>query len=153
MKIEGNHRFDGSQQEVWDLLLDPDAIRKSMPGVKEWKEVGPDQYEITIKIAVAGIGGTYTGKVALTDQQPPSRYRLSMEGGGAMGFVKGQGDVELTPEKDKTMMRYIANAELGGTLASVGQRLAGVLAKPLINQGLKALDKQLKERREAAGKV
>src|SRR3990172_5211417 len=148
MKIEGNHRFDASQQEVWEMLMDPEniiIIRKAMPGVKEWKEVGPDQYEVTIKIAVAGIGGTYSGKVALMDHQPPHRYRLTMEGGGTMGFVKGEGEVDLSPDNDKTMMHYVGNAELGGTLASAGQRLAGVLAKPLINQSLKTLDKQLKE--------
>ena len=135
------------------MLMDPESIRKAMPGVGEWKEMGPDQYEITIKIAVAGIGGTYSGKVALMDQRAPDHYRLSMEGGGAMGFVKGEGEVDLSPDNDKTMMRYVGNAELGGTLASVGQRLAGVLAKPLINQSLKALDKQLKERLEAASKA
>jgi len=149
MKIEGQHRFDGSQQEVWDLMQDPEVWRNAMPGVKEWKEAGPNQYEMTIKIAVAGIGGTYSGKVGLQDHDPPRHYRLVMEGSSALGFVKGAGDVNLSEENGKTVMHYAAEVQLGGTLASVGQRLAGVVSKPLIGQGFKALDRQLKERREA----
>ena len=53
MKIEGEFKFDGSQQEVWDLLLDPEEIQRALPGVKEWKEVSPNEYEVTMKISIA----------------------------------------------------------------------------------------------------
>lgn len=111
--------------------------------------MGPHEYEVTMKIGIAAVSGTYSGKAAVRDLEPPRRFTLEMEGGGALGFVKGRGDIDLTEENGKTVMEYSGEVEVGGTLAAVGQRMLGGVAKLLIDQGLKSIARELKERREA----
>ena len=151
MRIEGRFRFEGSQQEVWDLLLDPEVLKTTMPGVKEWKEVAPHEYEVTMKIGLAAVSGTYSGKVAVRDLEPARHFKLVMEGGGPLGFVRGEGDINLAEEGGKTIMQYEGEAEVGGTLAAVGQRMLSGVGKLLIDQSLKSLARRLKERRQARG--
>ncbi len=151
MRIEGRFRFDGSQQEVWELLLDPEVLKTALPGVKEWKEVGPHEYEVTMKVGIAAVSGTYSGKMAARDLQAPRHLRLTMEGGGVLGFVKGEGNIDLAEDDGKTVMEYGGEVQVGGTLAAVGQRMLSGVAKLLIDQGLKSLARRLKERQEVRG--
>jgi carbon monoxide dehydrogenase subunit G len=151
MRIEGRFRFEGSQQEVWDLLLDPEELKVALPGVKEWKEVGPYEYEVTMKVGIAAVSGTYSGKMVALDLQEPRAFKLAMEGGGPLGFVKGEGNADLAEESGKTVMSYAGEVEVGGTLAAVGQRMLSGVAKLLIDQGLKTMARRLKERRQTRG--
>jgi carbon monoxide dehydrogenase subunit G len=60
--------------------------------------------------------------------------------------VKGQGTLELTEEApDQTLLRYTGDVQVGGMIASVGQRLIEGAAKLLINQGMKALAQRVEQ--------
>src|SRR5688500_9123877 len=93
LKIEGSYRFNAPKDRVWQVLLDPKVMAQCMPGCEALNEVGPDQYEATMKVGVAAVKGTYKGKVAIKDKQPPSHYVLSGSGSGGPGFM--QGDVAI----------------------------------------------------------
>ncbi len=150
MKIAGRFVFDGSRTEVWDLLMDPDVLRGAIPGVQEWREAGPDDYEATMKIGIAAVSGTYRGRVTAVDQIPPASYTLRVEGSGGPGFITAEGHVRLTEEPGpQTVMEYDGDAQVGGALAGIGQRMLPGVAKLLIGQGLKSMAKQLAERRAA----
>ncbi len=150
MKVEGRFVFDASRAEVWDLLMDPDVLRGAIPGVQEWRETGPDEYEATMKIGIAAVSGTYHGRVAAVDQVAPERYTLRVEGSGGPGFIKAEGHVRLTEEPGpRTVMEYDGDAQVGGTLAGIGQRMLPGVAKLIIGQGLKSMARQLATRRAA----
>jgi carbon monoxide dehydrogenase subunit G len=146
MKVQGEHRFDAPRQAVWDVLLDPAALREAMPGVQRFDEVGPRQYEVTLKIGIAAVKGTYSGKVAVKDQAPPESYRLDVEGSGGPGRVKGGATMRLREDGTRTVVAYEGDVQAAGAIAAVGQRLLGGAAKLLINQFFKAMDRQLQER-------
>jgi carbon monoxide dehydrogenase subunit G len=151
VKIQGQYVFDGTRQEVWDLLLDPEVLRRAVPGVQSWEEVGPHEYRATLKIGVAAVSGTYSGTVAAGDLRPPEHMVLRMDGSGKQGFIKGQGTVDLSEQGQQTLMVYAGDLQVGGALAGAAQRVLPGVAKWFIDQGLKSLAGQLPARRQPPG--
>jgi carbon monoxide dehydrogenase subunit G len=87
-----------------------------------------------MKMAMASISGAFEGKVRITDQQPPSSFKLIVEGSGKIGFMKGEGLLKLTPSGDATEVSYEGDVQVGGTIAAVGQRLIDATAKMMIKR-------------------
>lgn len=151
MKLSGSYTFSAPREEVWRLLHDPATLRRIIPGCERLEETGEDTYAADIKLGLAGVKGDYSGTVRISDKQEPERYRLQGEGRGKPGFAKGDGVVELSAEPDgTTTMRYSADAQVGGPVAGIGQRLIEGAAKSIVNQSLKALSAEL-EAHQATG--
>jgi carbon monoxide dehydrogenase subunit G len=134
MKVEGAYTFPGSQQKVWDLLLDPESLRTCIPGAESLTETSPDHWDVLMKVGVAAIKGTYKGKVAIVEKEEPSAYTLQIEGSGGPGFVKGTARISLEPNGDATNVKVEGDGQVGGMLAGVGQRMLPGVAKMLMNQ-------------------
>lgn len=140
MKLSGSQEINAPREDVWTMVNDIEALRTLLPGVQTLEEVEPNTYKGVAKIGIGNIQGEYTGTVRLSDIDPPNSYRLTGEGRGKPGHVKGEGHIELTEAApNKTVLHYTADIQVGGMIASVGQRLIEGATKLLINQGLKAL--------------
>ena len=90
MKLEGSYEVRAPRQKVWSAFLDPETLRKAIPGCEKLEMVAPDEYKATLKIGVAAVKGTFEGKVRLSDKKPSDSYRLAAEGSGGPGFVRGR---------------------------------------------------------------
>lgn len=143
MKLEGSYMFNAPQETVYKVLLDPAALRACMPGCERLEETAPDVFEAVMKLGVASVKGTFTGKVQLKDRRPPGAFTMAVEGSGPAGFMKGEGKVELVPQGDKTEIKYSGDAQVGGLIAGVGQRMIGGVAKMMIGQFFKMMEDQL----------
>src|SRR5438093_9090103 len=91
-----------SRDRVFAALIDPDILRRSIPGCETLTETAPDEYAATLKVGVAGLKGTYGGKATVRNRQPPDSLTLTFEGKGGPGFVRGTAALALTPEGDGT---------------------------------------------------
>ena len=146
MKLSGSHTFNAPRERVWTVLQDVEALRTIIPGVQSLEEVEPNTYKGVAKIGVANIKGEYTGTVRMADINPPHSYRLIGEGRGRPGHVKGEAVIELTEEApNQTTLHYNGDMQIGGPVASVGQRLIEGATKMLVNQGFKALAKKVEQ--------
>lgn len=143
MKILGDKTFSASPQAVWKALLDPRIMAKCIPGCQELREVGPDTYWATLKVGVGAVSGTYQGKFEIKEKIVPSRYSMEFEGNGKQGFVRGSGLTMLRSENGVTVVSYDCDVEIGGVIASVGQRLLEGVSNFLINQMFSQLGKSL----------
>ncbi|MGC8779434.1 MAG: SRPBCC family protein [Anaerolineae bacterium] len=153
MKLDGEHIFHGPRQAVWALIRDPEALAKALPGTESLTKLSENEYEGTMNVRIGPIAGTFSGRVVISDEVPPESCTLTAEGKGAQGFAKGVGRVVLTDQGDgTTLMKYEGDVQIGGKLASVGQRSLDTVSKSMIRQGLSALD-QLLEARLAAQAV
>src|ERR671939_305160 len=123
-----------------------EVLARIVPGCERLVQTGENEYEGTVKIGIQSIRGTYSGKIRLEDIQPPHHYKLVASGRSASGVVDGSGTVDLEEQDGKTLLTYTGDAQIGGTLASVGQRLIEGASKQLINQSLKALVEQIQQR-------
>lgn len=150
MKITGKSTIDAPRDQVWAALNDMEVLARIVPGCERLEQVGDNEFEGTVKIGIQAIKGTYNGKIRLEDIQPPHHYKLVASGRSASGVVDGAGTVDLEEQDGgKTLLTYTGDAQIGGTLASVGQRLIEGASKQMINQSIKALVEQIKQR--AAG--
>ncbi len=140
MKFSGSHTINAPRERVWTTLNDIEALRTLIPGVESLQQTAPDTFQGVAKIGVASIKGEYTGTIRMVDIDPPNGYRLVGEGRGRPGHVKGEGKITLVADSpETTTLQYDADMQVGGPIASVGQRLIEGASKLLINQGLKAL--------------
>ena len=144
MKVQGTHIFRASQETLWALLMDPVSMARCIPGCERLEEKGKDRYEATLKVGVGSVKGTYKGRVELSDKDPPRAYRLTVEGSGAPGFVRGEARLTLEGRGEETALSLDAEAQVGGLVAGVGQRMLGGVAKLLMNQFFHQVEKELK---------
>ncbi|HMQ30931.1 MAG TPA: carbon monoxide dehydrogenase subunit G [Chloroflexaceae bacterium] len=147
MRIAGNYTFEAPREEVWAALNDPEVLARTIPGCQRLDEVGEHEYESTLKVGLQAVRGVYTGRVKIDNRVPPESYEIHVDGKGSNGFLKGAGSIKLRTDGAHTILDYGGEAQVGGTIASVGQRLLDGAAKTLINQSLKALAAQIAERR------
>jgi carbon monoxide dehydrogenase subunit G len=147
MKLEGDYVFNGPRQEVWEMLNDPNVLATCLPGTQSLNKTSENEYEGTINVRIGPVNGAFSGKLVVSDQVPPKTCTLTVEGRGAPGFAKGVGHVVLEEQADnKTFFKYDGDVQIGGKLASVGQRLFDSVAKSMVRQGLEAMDKALEAR-------
>jgi len=155
MKLDGEHIFHGPRQAVWELIRDPEALAKALPGTESLTKLSENEYEGTMNVRIGPIAGTFSGKVVVSDEVPPESCTLTAEGKGPQGFARGVGRIQLTDQGDgTTLMKYEGDVTIGGKLASVGQRSLDTVSKSMIRQGLTVLDQVLEARlaAQAAGK-
>jgi uncharacterized protein len=129
MDISGTYTFKAPPQRVWDLLMDPAVIAGCIPGCEKLEPAGEDTYRARLSVALAAITGTYDGTVTISDKVAPASYRLTVEGQGKPGFVKGNAQIALRPEGDNTIVDVGGTVQTGGAIARLGQRLIGGVSK------------------------
>ena len=130
MKIYGSYTLPVAPERAYQLLQDPAILAQAMPGCESLEKIGPDEYRMKMKVLLAALSGQFEGKVRITDHSPPTSFRLIVEGTGRIGFLKGEGLLKLSPADSgvaaSTIVSYDGDAQVGGTMAAVGQRLIDI---------------------------
>lgn len=160
MKLAGTYAFEASQQTVWESLQNPTVLTSVLPGCDRLDEVGEHQWEGDLNIKVGPVQGKFKGRVEMQDLSEPSSFNLKIDGQGSTGFVRATAKVDLEADGDGTIMHYDSDAQVGGRIASVGQRLLDSSAKAIVQQSLDGLHELMKvasqgdsESEEVAAKV
>ena len=149
MIVEGTYALPGAPEVIWDLLMNPEVLAKSMPGTRRLDQTAPDRYEGTMRVGIGPItAAEFDLTISLRDVQRPVSYAMEIDGKGRFGFTRGLARVELAARDGGTEMRYRADLQVGGKVAAVGQRLLESVSKLLTRQGLEALQRELKTRLE-----
>ena len=150
MKISGSYTLPMAPERAYQILQDPAILAQAMPGCESLEKTGPDEYRMKMKVLLAALSGQFEGKVYITDQEPPSSFRMIVEGSGRIGFLKGDGllnfvprytdytspksEVHIPAAEVTTVVSYEGEAQVGGTMAAVGQRLIDGTAKMMIKR-------------------
>jgi carbon monoxide dehydrogenase subunit G len=147
VKLEGEYVFNGPREEVWQLVRDPDVLATALPGTQSLKQVSENEYEGDINLRMGPVAGVFSGRLVVSNEEPPEKCTLAVEGQGKPGFIKGTGNVNLTDQGDgTTLMKYDGELQIGGRLASVGQRMLDTASKSMMRQGLETLNQTLEAR-------
>lgn len=141
---EGSVVIGADPRTVWAMLLDPEALAAVIPGCKRLEATGPDQYAATVLIGVGIVKDTYEVTIGLHDMEAPTRVRLAGQATGALGHGGGEGWVFLKDLGDgRTELAYRYSADVGGKIASVGQRVLKTVTGVLIAQFFQSFERQL----------
>jgi hypothetical protein len=143
MKVSGTYILNAPRERVWELLNDPAFLKACLPGCESMEAIGPDQYQVVLTVGIAAVKGKYTGSVALLEKEPPRRLTMRVEGKGSGGFMQGTGQLELADDPQGTKVTYQGDIQVGGPIASVGQRLLDGAAKMIVGQFFTAVNAQL----------
>ncbi|MEW6287031.1 MAG: carbon monoxide dehydrogenase subunit G [Chloroflexota bacterium] len=150
MKIEGEYVFDAPREEVWKVVRDPEVLTTCVPGVQSVSKVNENEFTGEIVLRIGPLSGAFGGRVTVSNEVPPESCTLTVEGTGKIGFLKGIGNVVLVEQDGgKTLMKYSGEAQIGGKVASVGQRLFESVSKGMVKQGLDKLNDILVKRMAA----
>ena len=134
MNIEATHEIKAPRERVYAALVDPEVLRHAIPGCESLEKTGDNLYTATMKAGIGAIKGTFKGDVRLEDMRSPDHYRIVVQGKGAMGFAKGSADFDLEEKDGGTLIRYSGEMQIGGSIASVGQRMIQGAAKMMASQ-------------------
>jgi carbon monoxide dehydrogenase subunit G len=130
MTMSGEVQLPASRQEVWAKLNDPDVLKSCIPGSEQLDKISDTEFQAVATVKVGPVKARWKGKVRLSDLNPPNSYRISGEGeGGVAGFAKGAATVSLADKDGGTLLTYNVEAQIGGKLAQLGQRLINSAAK------------------------
>jgi uncharacterized protein len=144
MDLTATYTFNAPVTRVWSVLMDVDAIAGCLPGCKGFRPLGDNRYEAELVAGVAAVSGDFKATIALSDQQPPTSYKLAIDASGRPGFVKGHAVVTLTAAADnQTTVQIAAQADVGGTIARVGQRLLEGVARMTMDRFFACLGKRM----------
>jgi hypothetical protein len=143
MDISGSYTFNAPPDRVWNLLMDPDVISACIPGCDRFEPAGDDRYRARLTVALAAITGTYDGTIVLSEKVPPISYRLTAEGQGRPGFVKGSSAIALRADGETTIVDVTGVVQTGGPIARLGQRLIGGVSKMMMDRFFACLQGKL----------
>jgi len=144
VKLEGSHQLEATQERVYQSLVNPEVLQRCIPGCEKLERTGENTFAATIKTGVGSIKGVFNGTARLEDLREPEHLRIVVEGKGAPGFLKGSGDLDLQQEGNLTKVNYTADVQVGGTIASVGQRMIQGTAKMMAAQFFTCLGAEAK---------
>jgi hypothetical protein len=135
MEMSGEYRIEAPRDRVWEALNDPEILKQAIPGCDEIQRLSDTELTAKVTAKVGPVKASFSGRVTLSDLDPPNSYRISGEGkGGAAGFAKGGANVRLKADGDATVLKYEVDATVGGKLAQLGARLVDGTAKKMAGE-------------------
>ena len=135
MEIKGEYKIPASREKVFAALNDPAVLQACIPGCESLEKVSDTEMKAKVRMRIGPVSAAFSGKVTLSDIDPPNGYKISGEGqGGAAGFAKGGAAVTLREDGADTVLNYNVDAQVGGKIAQVGARLIDGTAKKLADE-------------------
>lgn len=143
MKITYEHMLPYPRQRVFDALLDPAILSRVLPGVERFEVKADDEFDVTLKLGVPAVKGMYKGSIRIASKVVPSRYELEGGGKGSQGWVKGKAVVVIEEAPEGARVLAAADAQIGGRIAGVGQRMMQGVARSMAREVFESLDREL----------
>ena len=135
MTMNGEYQLPAPRETVWEKLNDAATLKACIPGCEELDKVSDTEFQAVAVTKIGPVKAKFKGKVTLSDIDPPNGYKISGQGdGGVAGFASGGATVKLEPKDGGTLLSYAVEAQIGGKLAQLGQRLVNGVAKKLADE-------------------
>jgi carbon monoxide dehydrogenase subunit G len=147
MDMEGSRALAATQQQAWDGLNDPEVLKACIAGCEKVERAGDDKFIVAMAVKIGPVAARFNGRITLSDVNPPESYTLSFDGqGGPAGFGKGTAKVRLVPAGTGSELSYSVQAQVGGKIAQVGQRLIDGVARSMAEDFFKRFDDEMQRR-------
>jgi carbon monoxide dehydrogenase subunit G len=135
MEIKGEYKIAAPREKVFAALNDVAVLQACIPGCESLEKTSDTEMKARVRMRIGPVSASFSGKVTLSDIDPPNGYKISGEGqGGAAGFAKGGAVVALREDAGETVLNYNVDAQVGGKIAQVGARLIDGTAKKLADE-------------------
>jgi uncharacterized protein len=152
MDMQDSQQISAPRAVVWAALNDPDVLKACIPGCDSIEKIGENELQAHVTLKIGPVKASFSGKVTLSNIDPPNGYTISGEGqGGAAGHARGGADVRLEEAGEETVLHYNVRAEVGGKIAQLGSRLIDATAKKLAGEFFERFAEVVAPEEEDAG--
>jgi len=151
VRVEGNETIGVSRVDTWRGVNDPEVLKACMPGVTRLDETRPDHFEATLELKLPAIHGRFDGRIDIVERTEPDRLKLHIEAKGGAGFVNGEAELHLEEVEAGTFLRYVADVQVGGQIARLGQRMISGVTKEMAGQFFESLERVLNDEGTCGG--
>ena len=142
MKIEGSQIIKAPRELLYRKMLDPEILRRCLPGCQSLEDDENGSYKMTLKVGVGVINGIFTGSIKLEEMKEPEHYKMIIDAKGPVGFLKGHGLIDLSEQGEKTLLSYVGEISVGGAIAVLGHRMIQSTAKSMAEQFFAAVENE-----------
>ncbi|MFZ7944797.1 CoxG family protein [Neobacillus sp. 19] len=144
MKIEHKYTFGLPRNIVWKYLMNKDVLKKSIPGCRKFVERSKGVYDAEVEMSIGPLQDVFTLEIRIGDQEKPSSFRLYMQGKGGVGEIHGTADMLLQESGSSTKVNCLAEAQITGALALIGERIQESGAKKGLDSFFQTVEKEIK---------
>src|ERR1700687_1412338 len=139
MVMNGEVQLPAAREVVWAKLNDAEVLKACIPGCESLEKLSDTEFQAVAVTKIGPVKAKFKGKIRLSDLDPPNGYRISGEGGGGVaGSATGGATVALAAnDGGGTQLSYHVDAQIGGKLAQLGQRLVNGVAKKMADHFFK----------------
>src|SRR5258708_19556779 len=117
MDMTGTQHIEAPRDVVGAAVNDIEVLGQSIPGWQSIEKVSDTEMNAKVILKVGPVKATFTGKVTLSDLDPPNGYTITGDGsGGPAGFAKGSAVVRLVDNIGSTTPHSGLRAQIDGKL-------------------------------------
>ena len=142
LNFEGTFEVKAPRDKVWDFVIDPNKIGKCLPDLKSLQVEADNRFTAVARVGIGFMKGDFKFQLAIVEQNPPSHARLKGTGSGVGSSVNMDTSIDLVDIDAGTKLMYKADVQIGGTLASVGQRVIGGTIEKTIGEVFTCVKRQ-----------
>ncbi len=148
MKLAAKYAFEAPPEKVFAALVEPAILQKCIEGCEKMEKTEEDSYDAHLKIGVAGLKGSYVGKIRIYEKKRPESFTLQAAGKGAPGWVKGTARIQISPKGEGSELQCESEGQVGGVIAAVGSRLVEAAAEKMLHEFFPKLGEQVENERQ-----
>ena len=135
MQFSGTVDIKAPRDKVWAFLIDPDQVGSCGPGVESIEVIDASHFKATAKVGIGFISARFNVNMEFAELDAPDRAVIKAHGQAPGSAVDANASMNLSDDgSGGTVMDWVADVNLSGTLASVGARLIDGTANKMIGQ-------------------
>ncbi len=146
MDVSGSQKVKAPRQQVFNALLDPEVLKKSVPGCDGAEFVDfptGRQLKLTVSPSIPGLKGPYNVFLQIGEVVAHSRVVLIAEPTSSIGSIKATCTIDLVDDAAGTNLNYNAKAEMDGKISATPDMIVKGAVKVALDQFFKNFEKQV----------
>jgi carbon monoxide dehydrogenase subunit G len=145
MHYDGSFEVPVPKQRVYDFVMNPSKITSIFPDVQDFKIIDENNFSLKAKVGISFIRGMMDVKMTIVERNPPTFAKMKAKGNGLSSSVELENTftMEDVPGGAGTIVKWGADAKIGGLMASVGSRLIDAAAQKYVVEIIGSLKEKL----------
>ena len=134
IRYEGSIEAAVAKERFYEIVSDPQKVIGFLPDVVESSVSDSDHFAVKAKVGAGPMKGTLDFRFETVEKSPGARLKLKGRGQGMQSMVDLTLEMTFEEKGQGSLARWVAEAELGGLLASLGGRLIDGIAAKYVKQ-------------------
>jgi carbon monoxide dehydrogenase subunit G len=135
LQFFGTPEIAASPERVWQRLLDPRFVARSVPGVESVEVIDARRFQVISGFGVGSLKARLTITGEMFDIVPGTSAKMKMQGKAAGTAVDVLSTIAIQEgEGGRVRLAWSATSELSGPLATMGTGLIEGIARKLTEQ-------------------